>query len=160
MTPDPFPLFLVMPSPSPAFQLRPAADDDREFIWSLREATMKRLVSEAYGWDDAVQRSYAEESLAGSIVLVDGRPVGVLTLKDSEQEVHLGWVALVRDAQGQGLGRALIRWAQAYAADRAKPLTLQVQPTNPACALYRDLGFTETGRSPRGDVRMRWRREA
>jgi ribosomal protein S18 acetylase RimI-like enzyme len=146
-----------MPHPSsPAFQLRPAVENDREFIWSLRVATMKRLLSEAYGWDESVQRTYADESLAGRIVLVEGRPVGVVTLKDWEKEVHLGWLALVPEVQGRGLGRALIRWAQSYAADRNKPLTLQVLPANPACALYRDLGFTETGRSPRGDVRMRW----
>jgi ribosomal protein S18 acetylase RimI-like enzyme len=121
---------------------------------------MKRLVHHAYGWDESVQRSYADESLAGQVVLVGGRPVGVLTLKDWADEFHLGWVALLPEVQGRGLGRALVRWAQSCAAARNRPLTLQVLPSNPACALYRDLDFIETGRSPRGDIRMRWERTA
>lgn len=95
-----------MPHPSQAaFQLRPALDSDRDFIWSLRVATMKRLVAEAYGWDESVQRAYAEESLAGQIVVIDDRPVGVVTLKDWAEEVHLGWVALSPEVQGRGPGR-------------------------------------------------------
>lgn len=39
---------MLRPPPS-AFQLRAAVDDDRDFIWSLRVATMKRLVAETYG---------------------------------------------------------------------------------------------------------------
>ena len=117
---------------------------------------MKGLVTEAYGWDEATQRAYADESLAGQIVLVNGRPVGVITLKDWAGEIHLGWVAVAAESQGRGLGGALVRWAQAYAAERGKPLTLQVLPENPARALYESRGFAETGRSPRGDVRMRW----
>lgn len=141
----------------PPFQLRPAVDADREFIWSLRVATMKQLIAEAYGWDESVQRGYADESLTGQIVLVEGRPVGVITLKDWADEIHLAWVALTPEVRRRGLGRALITWAQAHAAGQGKPLTLQVLPANPACALYQSLGFVETGRSSRGDLRMRWR---
>ncbi len=117
---------------------------------------MKRLVIDTYGWDEAVQRFYTDESFAGRIVLVDGQPVGVVTLKDREQEIQSSWIALVADVQGRGLGRALVRWAQAYAADLGKPLTLQVLPAKPACKLYLELGFTPTGQSARGDIKMRW----
>ena len=150
----------MSPEDAPPFQLRPATADDRQFVWSLRVATMRRLIAESYGWDEAVQRGYADESVdGGRVVLLDGRPVGVVTLKDWPGEVHLAWVALLPDVQGRGLGRQLVRWAQAAAAARSKPLTLQVLPANPARALYLSLGFVETGRSARGDVRLRWQPE-
>ena len=94
---------------STTFRLQPADEDDREFICSLRVATMKRLVIDTYGWDEAVQRFYTDESFAGRIVLVDGQPVGVVTLKDREQEIQSSWIALVADVQGRALGRALVR---------------------------------------------------
>ena len=55
------------------FRLRPAEPSDFEFIWRLRVATMQHMIEAAYGWDEATQRAYAQESLGGMIVLVGER---------------------------------------------------------------------------------------
>ena len=94
------------------FRLRKAEESDLDFIWRLRVATMKESVSQSYGWDEETQRGYAAESLRGEIVLIDEKPVGVLTLADWGDQMHLVWMAILPEAQRQGLSRR---------ADRALP---------------------------------------
>jgi ribosomal protein S18 acetylase RimI-like enzyme len=139
------------------FTLRPVTPYDLPFLWSLREAAMRPNYEPVEGWDEAVQRERAAESLAGRLVLVDGVPTGVLTVTDRGHELHLTWVAVLPALQGRGLGTALVRLAQAEAAATGRPLTLHVQPANPARRLYERLGFELDGLVMDGRrARMRW----
>ncbi|RPH48823.1 MAG: GNAT family N-acetyltransferase [Planctomycetota bacterium] len=118
------------------FRLRPAEPSDLEFIWHLRVATMRHMIEEAYGWDEATERAYAAESLGGMIVLVGEKPVGVVTLADWGDQLHVVWMAIASEVQGRGLGRALVESCQRQAQQARKPLTLQVLQGNPAVAMY------------------------
>jgi ribosomal protein S18 acetylase RimI-like enzyme len=138
------------------FQLRKADRTDWDFIWALRVDTMKRVVSQSSGWDDDVQRTYAAESLNGEIVLVDGQAVGVLTLVDWGDQLHLAWMAVVPSFQRRGLGRALVGHCQRRAVEAGKPLTLQVLRANPAVRLYERCGFQVYRQSEPGRWLMRW----
>jgi len=144
------------------FTLRPATNADRAFIWDLRQLTMRPLIEPLDGWDEPTQRSYADESLAGRIVLVRGEPAGVLTVKRRALELHLTWVAVLPRLQGVGLGAALIRHAQEEAAAAGLPLTLRVMRANPAVRLYERLGFASDGTAlsglPTDRLTMRWMR--
>jgi ribosomal protein S18 acetylase RimI-like enzyme len=139
------------------FRLRPAQPSDREFIWRLRAATMRDMIEAAYGWDETTQRAYADESLGGMIVLVGDEPVGVLTLADWGDELHVVWMAIQSEAQGRGLGRALIEHCQREALQAGKSLTLQVLQGNPAVALYKRCGFEVYERNGPHKLLMRWR---
>jgi len=141
------------------FRLRPAEPTDREFIWRLRVATMKDMIEAAYGWDEATQRAYADESLGGMIVLVGEEPVGVLTLADWADQLHVVWMAIQSEVQGRGLGRALVEHCQRQALQAGKPLTLQVLQGNPAVALYKRCGFEVYERNGPHRLLMRWRPE-
>ena len=44
------------------FYLRKVEKQDWDFIWALRVETMKEKIVNSYGWDEMIQRSYAEES--------------------------------------------------------------------------------------------------
>ena len=138
------------------FQLRKAELSDFDFIWRLRVATMKQVVSQSYGWDEADQRLYAKESLNGNIVLVGGETCGVLTLSDWGDQLHLTWMAISPDLQGRGLGRELIEFCQRQAAEAGKPLTLQVLRNNPAASLYERHGFTVYSEEGPHKLLMRW----
>ena len=142
------------------FSLRPAAPSDRAFIWSLRQATMRPLIDPLLGWDEPVQRGYADESLAGRIALVEGVAAGVLTVSDWPREKHLTWVAVRLDLQGRGLGSALVGRAQDEAAAVGLPLSLQVLGASPAVRLYRRLGFEAVAVESLAPgverLRMRW----
>ena len=138
------------------FELRPATAADWDFIWDLRVRTMKPLISESYGWDENLQRVYAVDSLLGQIVLVDGQPIGVLTLSDWCDQFHVTWMAVCPSFQGRGLGSALIAHCQRLAAEARKPLTLQVLRTNPALRLYERCGFQVYGQDESDKLLMRW----
>ena len=142
------------------FELRPATNADRGFIWELRQLTMRPLVQPLEGWDEPTQRGYADESLTGRIVLVGGQPAGVLTVKSRPHELHLTWIAVLPRLQGAGLGAALIRRAQEEAAAARLPLTLRVMRASPAVRLYERLGFASDGTSLPGlstdRLTMRW----
>ena len=90
------------------FQLRKAKESDWGFIWDLRVRTMKWMINQTYGWDEEIQRTYATESLKGEIVLVEDKPLGVLTLSDWEGQLHLTWMAVSPSIQRRGLGRSLV----------------------------------------------------
>jgi ribosomal protein S18 acetylase RimI-like enzyme len=139
------------------YALRPVTPDDLPFLWTLREAAMRPNYEPVEGWDEAVQRERAAESLVGRLVLVDGEPVGVLTVKDRGHELHLTWVAVLPSFQGRGLGTALVQLAQSEAAATGRPLSLHVQPDNPARRLYERLGFALDGLILGGKrARMLW----
>lgn len=138
------------------FQLRNATGADWDFIWDLRVSTMKRVISESSGWDEPTQRTYAVDSLLGQIVLVDGQPVGVLTLSDWCDQLHVTWMAVCPSFQGRGLGSALIAHCQRLAAEARKPLTLQVLRKNPAVRLYERCGFQVCGQDGPEKMQMQW----
>jgi GNAT superfamily N-acetyltransferase len=118
---------------------------------------MKQIIEAAYGWDEATQRAYAEESLGGMIVLVEEKPVGVVTLTDWGDQLHVVWMAIAAEMQGHGLGRALVEYCQRQAVEEKKPLTLQVLRGNPAGALFERLGFQVYERNGPHRLLMRWR---
>ena len=138
------------------FRLRKSEEEDWEFIWRLRVATMKEAISKSYGWDDETQRGYAAESLRGEIVLIDEKPVGVLTLADWGDQMHLVWMAIQPETQRQGVGSALVEYCQRQARDAGKPLTLQVLRDNPAVSLYTRHGFEVYDQNGPHKLLMRW----
>lgn len=139
------------------FRLRPADKSDFDFIWRLRVATMKAAIEQSYGWDEATQREYAAESLAGQIVLVEEKPVGVLTLTDWGEQLHLTWLAILPEWQRQGLGSQLLKHCQQVAATAGQSLSLQVLKNNPAVRLYERFGFTTDADSAPHKLMMCWR---
>jgi ribosomal protein S18 acetylase RimI-like enzyme len=93
------------------------------------------------------------------IVLVGEEPVGVLTLADWGDQLHLVWMAIQSEVQGRGLGGALLEHCQQQALQAGKPLTLQVLQGNPAVALYKRCGFEVYERNGPHRLLMRWRPE-
>jgi ribosomal protein S18 acetylase RimI-like enzyme len=121
---------------------------------------MKAVISEAYGWDEEAQREIAAESLAGQVVLVDEEPVGVLTLDDWGDQLHLTWMAILPEMQGQGLGGELLEHCQRRAIEAGKPVTLQVLRNNPAVRLYERFGFRIYASDGSHKLLMRWNHSA
>ncbi|MEO0375232.1 MAG: GNAT family N-acetyltransferase [Cyanobacteria bacterium P01_A01_bin.17] len=138
------------------YRLRKAAKEDWSFIWSLRVTTMKDQINDTYGWEENTQKSYAQESLHGEIVLIDEMPVGVTTLADWGDQLHLVWIAILPARQGLGLGKALVKYCQQQASARNKPLSLQVLRNNPALWLYEKQGFEIYDQNGPYKLLMRW----
>ncbi|MCI9263171.1 MAG: GNAT family N-acetyltransferase [Oscillospiraceae bacterium] len=94
-------------------------------------------------------------------VFSGGEVVGYLmVIYDYDEETYNIWHLMIdRRRQGKGFGRAAMELALEYI--RTKPfgasdrVLLTVSPENTAaCALYRSLGFTQTGRSDEDEVEL------
>ncbi|MCC3160833.1 GNAT family N-acetyltransferase [Hymenobacter sp. 15J16-1T3B] len=144
---------------SPAPHIRPATPADEAFI----RAVMPRLVE--FGppaWRDPAQLTATDvavllESVRAPTpqrqVLVaerHGRPLGLLhltVLTDfyQQQHGHVADLAVAAEAEGQGIGRALLSYAESWARALGFPwLTLSVFAQNErARAVYERAGFEQ-----------------
>ena len=124
-----------------SWQLRPATEADREFLFRLHCAAMEESVEALWGWDEQVQRQIFDERFDRTrfqVIQVDGEDAGVLDVEERDDEIFLKLIELLPANQGQGIGTSIIRSLQG----RGKPVALRVLTANPrAAALYRRLGF-------------------
>jgi ribosomal protein S18 acetylase RimI-like enzyme len=142
-------------------RLRPARPDERDFFFAVRRAAFKPYVDELGGWDDARERPLADrgfDELPVEIVEEHGAPVGYLCVLRRDDHDFLEEVALRPEAQGRGIGTALVRDLMGAAAGRGVPVRLSVLVNNPAQRLYQRLGFRVT-RIEHPRVKMEWRHE-
>ena len=134
-------------------RLREECDDDLPFLRELYASTRADELAQV-PWPEAQKRAFLDHQFelqreqyrqhyVGAEWLVierDGEAIGRLYLKRSS-EVRLMDVALLPALRGGGLGtritQALLDWADA----QNLPVTLHVEPFNPAYRLYRRFGF-------------------
>lgn len=126
--------------------LRPATDDDYEFLYRLHVAAMRPYIEQIWGWHEAWQREYFDRKFVAEkrqIILVDGADAGVLVVEEKPGTLYLGLIELLPAYQRRGIGSRLIRELMDEAHGHGLPLTLHVLKTNhPARRLYERLGFT------------------
>jgi GNAT superfamily N-acetyltransferase len=134
--------------------LRDETDGDIDFVAALYASTREEELRPV-AWPDAQKRSFLRQQFdlqrahyrqhyAGAqwlIVLRDNAPIGRLYLKTASTELRLMDVALTREQRGQGIGTALMQNVLRYADDLGLPVSLHVEPFNPALRLYQRLGF-------------------
>jgi ribosomal protein S18 acetylase RimI-like enzyme len=95
-----------------------------------------------------VQHDYAPEIAAGQVWLVGDPAVGVLVLVPGDDHLLINDIALHPNAQGRGLGRQLMGFAEQQArAAGVSLLTLYTHETMVEnIAFYTRLGYRETAR--------------
>jgi len=138
--------------------LRPAAERDGEYLYDLHCSTMRDMIEQTWGWDDAWQRAEFErrfETYAVSIIAAGGRSVGSLWLEQRPDSLYIHDLQVTPSEQGRGIGTAVVGMVIELGAGRALPVDLSVLLANPrARALYERLGFRVTDVEP-PFVRMR-----
>ena len=104
-------------------------------------------------WEDRAAQSDAGEAGAVFVAIENGRCLGMAGsyFGDEDRDVAILWGMWVDPrARRRGLGRELVNAVVAWARDcGARRLELSVtdsEPSRPAAALYRGLGFVETGK--------------
>jgi ribosomal protein S18 acetylase RimI-like enzyme len=126
------------------FELRPADDRDRDFIWVINTQSLRPSVEATWGWDDAFQRNYFKEHYGDyerQIIRLDGQDVGVLSFETRADHVYVNLIAFLPQFQGQGLGTRVLGEVKDRAAALGLPVRLQVLKPNRARQLYERLGF-------------------
>jgi ribosomal protein S18 acetylase RimI-like enzyme len=80
------------------------------------------------------------------VIACENKPVGRLILDRRGRDWWIVDIGLLPDERGRGLGSAILRGVQAAAVQAAAAkLSLHVEHGNRALALYKRLGFAETG---------------
>lgn len=131
-------------------RLRTAVAADFDFLYHLRQVTMKRYVEVIWGWDEEAQQqrfTAAFNPALSQIIVVGDQDVGELTLEERNDELYLKGIYIVPAYQNRGVGTAVLHHLLAQAQTRRQPVTLRVFKMNPARQLYERLGFIIIGES-------------
>lgn len=127
--------------PSPIFDVRRMLGSDL-----IEVARIERAIYD-FPWtqgnfSDALQAGYD-----GWVFVRNEQLIGYAVVMWLPDEVHLLNVSVAAALQGQGFGRAIMRWLMANVSGRGTPaMMLEVRPSNQvARALYESLEFRQIG---------------
>jgi ribosomal protein S18 acetylase RimI-like enzyme len=138
----------------PAVVLRPAREDDGEFLGRVYASTRTdELVP--VPWSDEQKAGFLAQQFEAQtadyarnhpdasfdVVLVDGEPAGRLIVARRERELLVVDIALLPEFRSRGIGTGLLRPILDEASDRGVPVVIHVERFNPALSLYLQLGF-------------------
>jgi len=135
-------------------RLRPESEADLPLLRGLYASTRSEELALS-GWEEAqqqafidqqfsAQRSHYRQHYPGAAFLViehAGAGIGRLYLHWGREELRLMEITLLPEWRGRGIARPLMQQMIDWSAERALPITLHVEPFNPAHAWYRRLGF-------------------
>jgi ribosomal protein S18 acetylase RimI-like enzyme len=128
--------------------LRPATTADLPAIRTLIDAAYTRYLTRMDKPPAPMLRDYGPSVQAGTTWVAGSPLIAVLTLYPREDHLYVENVAIHPDAQGRGLGRALMGFAEQEAARRGLSrmalVTHEVMTENQV--IYSRLGYTEVDR--------------
>jgi ribosomal protein S18 acetylase RimI-like enzyme len=143
-----------MASPNrPIFQLRGVQAADRELAYRITREAMRSYVEQTWGpWDEADQRDRHARSFCASaqdFILVEGREQGLRAIEWRPTHLYLARLYLRAEAQGRGIGAAVVRDLLSQARALGRGVGLQVLKVNAgAQRFYGRLGFERVGERP------------
>lgn len=162
-------MLLEVPAPPIAgITLRPVAPSDEAFLRALYRETREAELA-LTPWSPAQKQAFADDQFRlqdlsyrtnypGAALLVierDAKVIGRLYLHATPGELGLMDIALEAGERNRGLGTAMMRWLQDWAARDARAIALYVEQFNPARRFYLRLGFVEMAQEGIY-LRMRW----
>jgi len=117
-------------------------------------AVMSRdLIEAGLGWayrSDRFARLISHDETVALVARANGRPVGFAVMEFGEERAHLVVLAVDPAHQRAGIARRMIEWLLKSAVTAGvTSVHVELRADNePAFALYRSLGFSETLRVP------------
>jgi ribosomal protein S18 acetylase RimI-like enzyme len=139
----------VLPSTMiPPVALRPAQANDLAFCRLITHETMRSMVEQLFGWDEARQTErFAQQWNVNEVRIITAaaEDAGWLQIAMAEDALFLKQIYLDRRFQRQGLGTRVMQFIIEDAQRQSKDVTLGVLKINPARRLYQRLGFRTTG---------------
>jgi GNAT superfamily N-acetyltransferase len=145
--PSPMPTRALSSTVTPHIALRPAQAADLAFCRRITHDTMRWVVEQLFGWNEAQQvEKFARQWNADEvrIITVATEDAGWLQTAPVEDAVFLKQIYLDRPFQRQGFGTRVMQIIIDEAHRDGKAVTLGVVKINPARHLYERLGFRTT----------------
>ncbi len=131
-------------------RIRPAAPDEAQDVHELVQRAYAHYVERIGGRPGPMREDYAEKVAQNLVFVADeaDRVVGLVVLVREPDHLLLENVAVEPDRQGEGIGRALLAFAETVAREAGTP-TLRLY-THAAMTenltLYPRLGYEQTDR--------------
>lgn len=135
--------------------LRPERPEDDEFLLGLYASTRAEEMSltnwnadqkrEFLRWQFDLQRKHYRLHYADAafdVVLLESVPIGRMYVLRQAHDIRLMDISLLPEFRRRGIGGRLVQDLLGEAARTHTPVTLHVEPYNPAVRLYERLGFT------------------
>jgi ribosomal protein S18 acetylase RimI-like enzyme len=144
-------------TPPPAIErvsFRQEQPEDEQFLCRLYATT--RIAEMALtGWPAEQQEAFLRQQFqfqtlhyrryysgaSFEIILQDERPIGRIYIHRGGDDIRLMDIALLPEYRGSGIGTWIMHNLLDESARSQKPVTLHVEPYNPAVRLYLRLGF-------------------
>ncbi len=140
--------------PQPPVTVRPATEDDREFLVGVYYSVREEELAQA-PWSDEQKRAFVEMQFQAQhtdyherfpaarydVILLGEEPIGRLYVDRRPTEIAILDIALLPRHRGRGIGGRLLAELIAESEATAKPLQIWVEKFNRAQSLYRRLGF-------------------
>ena len=134
--------------------LRPATDEDREFLGAVYSSTRTHELA-LTDWPDVQKEQFCRMQFEAQdayyranyptarylIVEVDGTSAGRLYVDHWTHEIRIMDITLLPPFRRAGIGARLLQDLQRQAGFSRKSLTIHVEKFNPALRLYERLGF-------------------
>lgn len=118
------------------FHLVPATRNDVNFIYSLRQQTMKPFFEHTIGWEEKREYQSAGDHIAATKIIVSGsRKIGVVKVLVHDDEIILHQLQIGPQYQQRGIGRAFLVQTIEQADTLQLPITLMVmkKPQHNGC---------------------------
>ncbi|HEX6667759.1 MAG TPA: GNAT family N-acetyltransferase [Solirubrobacterales bacterium] len=139
-------------------RIRPASADDTPAIHDLVQRAYGHYVERMDGPPGPMREDYAAKVAEGgtSVAEEDGEIVGLIILAREPDHLLVENVAVDPGRQGEGIGRALLAFAETVARDAGlSTLRLYTHVTmTENRAFYPRLGYEETHRKPVGEFEL------
>lgn len=151
-----------------AIALRPALSDDDPFLFEVYASSRGEDLA-AMGWEPEPIRAFLETQYSAhkvfqkndypqtddKIIMLGDERIGRIVVLRSDREIRLVDIALLPQYRNAGLGTHLVRGLMAEAAKLGLPFRLQLIRSNPAVALFEQLGLVRTGETG-SHYQMEW----
>lgn len=136
------------------YGLRGRAESDLPFLRELYARTREEELRQV-PWTERQKREFLDDQFSKQhahylahyptaqwwVLTWSEEPVGRLYLEQTARDLRVMDVSLLAAHRGRGLGGAIMRALLRHAAAADLPVTLHVEPFNPALRLYQRLGF-------------------
>lgn len=133
-----------------SIKVRRGKPEDYQFLYQLHQATMKEHISKTWGWDEAWQKEYFHEHFIPEdcqVILLNNEEIGVLVTRETEGSVFIREIQVSTAFQNRGIGTYILKRLIDESRLKNKTVALQALKINPACHLYKRLGFRVTEES-------------